>query len=255
MLLCKRQKNMLSSDWLMPMVVLGLVVALLFAAAMVKRYQDYKAQQRATLRRVESAIPLIEQALKDLAEVPLSRNLRVLLRGDVFSRYQTIHQLHRRYPEIDKRLQEARSRMDTEGPDSGGTVPPIPDEQYFRLLLGGIDRLVGFFERGGPIRGQRVEERLAMLQQLKERRAETLARYHMVQANRYQEDGDTNRARQHLKTLIEELRKRGPNTDFVRELYQEAEQMQLSLMSSVFEKAQEHAEEKDDAHSRPSDAA
>lgn len=216
---------MIPTEWLMPAVVLGMVLALVFAAGLLRRYQQYKAQQRAQVRRIASAIPIIEEALTVLGPVPLSRNLRILLRGDVQNRYQTIRQLHPRYPEIERCLQEARSRQDSEGPDSNGSVPPIEDEQQFTAMLRAIDNLTEYLERGGPIAGYPVDRRMALLAELKERRAEVLARFHIVQASREHAGGDSKLARRHLHTLMGLLRERGPNTEFVRALYQEADKL------------------------------
>lgn len=240
---------MLPAEWMMSLTVLGLVVALLVAASFVRRYQQYKAEQRSTVRRIASAIPLIETALKDLSSVPLSRDLRTSLRADVFNRYRTIRQVHSRYPDIDQRMREAKSRLDNEGPDSGGTVPAIEDEQKYQTLIRAVDRLVEFFERGGPISGQRVEQRLLLLQQLKERRAEIMARFHVVQASRLKTQGDVTHARQHLQTLIGTLRNRGPNTDFVRELYLEAEKLLsgLTINGAVNAESEVQAEDSEPA--------
>jgi len=104
---------------------------------------------------------------------------------------------------------------------------------------------VEFFERGGPISGQRVEQRLLLLQQLKERRAEIMARFHVVQASRLKTQGDVTHARQHLQTLIGTLRNHGPNTDFVRELYLEAEKLLSGLTINGAVNAESEAQAED----------
>lgn len=220
---------MQSSDWLMPAVVLGMIASLLIAASLVRRYQQYKAHQRATLRRVASFVPVIEESLTQLASVPLARDLRVMLRGDVLRRLQSIRKVHARYPRIDERIREAQVRLDSEGPDTRGSVPPIKDERHFRQLLSAIDSVGDYLERGGVMGGMPATQRDSLLCQLRERRAEVMARFHIVQANRCQEQGDVRKAGQHLKILIEQLRSRGPNTDFVRELFLEAQQLQARL--------------------------
>lgn len=59
--------------------------------------------------------------------------------------------------------------------------------------------------------------------ELGERRAEVATRFHLVQARRLEEAGSVSKARAHLTTLMQILHQRGPSTDFVRELYSEAE--------------------------------
>jgi len=225
---------MQSSNWLMPAVVLGMIASLLIAASLVRRYQQYKAHQRATMRRIASFLPVIEESLAQLASVPLARDLRVMLRGDVLRRLQRIRKLNSQYPRIEERIREAQVRLDREGPDTGGSVPPIKDEQHFRQLLYAVDSLDDYLERGAAIGGMPVSQRKNLLCQLRERRAEIMARFHVVQANRCQEQGDLRKASQHLKTLTDQLRNRGPNTDFVRELFLEAQQLQAGLGRGSF---------------------
>jgi len=225
----------------MSVVVLGLVAAALLAASLVHRYQRYKAQQRAQIRRLASAIPLIDESMGELGPVPLSQPLRVMLRGDVVDRYRTIRNIHKAYPQIDKQLQQAQGKLSSEGPAVADSVPPIEDEGQRNRLCAALERLVEFLERGGPISHHRTEERLQFIRELKERRAEVMARYHIVSANRLADQGDTRHAAQHLHSLMTWLLQQGPNTDFVRALYAEAETQHHQLLSARMAPAEEEA--------------
>jgi len=220
---------MQASNWLMPAVVLGLIVGLLMAAALVRRYQQHKAQQRVMVRRIASLILLIEHALTALSTVPLARDLRVSLRREILQGYQRIQKVHPRYPHIGQRVHEAQARLDSEGPDSTGSVPPIGDEEQYSRLLSAVDQLLDHLKVAGLAPDSSAKQRALFAQHLGERRAEIMARYHIVQAHRCEERRDVRKARQHLQTLLSVLQRRGPNTDFVRELFHEAEQMQSNL--------------------------
>lgn len=237
---------MIPEEWKMAVVVLGLVLALLLASSLVQRYQRYKAEQRARLRRVLATIASIEGAMEKLKILPLSREVRVMLRGEVLDRFKLVRRIHRAYPDLEQRLQQARSRMDSEGPDSGGSVPPVQDQQQFQALQGALGELIDFLGRAG--KGARQKENL--LRELKERNAEVLASFHIVQASRAREQGDTRLALRHLHSLMEQLSTRGPNTVFVRQLYQEAEKLHHEYMVS-----RDKADKTEKAESKPEDAA
>ena len=95
---------------------------------------------------------------------------------------------------------------------------------YFIFVFFGI-RFVNIQSVQSKIPGYPVDRRMALMHELKERRAEVLARFHIVQASRDQSRGDSKMARRHLHTLMNLLRERGPNSEFVRALYQEADQL------------------------------
>jgi len=216
---------MISEQWFIPLTIIGLLLLLLFMASLVSKYQNHRANLRAVVRRVGAAIPLIEEALEHLSTVPLSQPLRLMLRGDIYSRLKAIRGVCKSYPNIVERLEEAKLRVDREGAATAKSVPPIKDERHLQNLIRSVDNLVDFIEQGGPMNHQRTDLRVAFRDELTERRAEILARYHMVQASRYQQANNINTARNHLNTLLRVLEERGPNTEFVRELHGQATKM------------------------------
>lgn len=216
---------MFAEQWRMPIAVLGLVLCTLLAAAILKRYQEYKSYQRVRVRRFANQLTQVEDALAELKVVPLSKPLRAALRGDVYQRYKLLAKLHRRYPDIERRISEARSRLNAEGEASASSVPPIEDETQYRRLIDAFDNLVGCLDTANASAGLSADQRRAFLYELRERRAEVAARFHIVQAHRLSEQRDLRRARQHLHTLMVTLQRRGPNSDFVRALYHEAAEL------------------------------
>ena len=223
---------MIPAQWLMPASVLGLVIAAILAAGLVSRYQQYKAFQRARLKRVATPIGAIERGLNQLGSVPLSKELRQVLRGDVLRRYQAVARLHRGYPRIERLLAEARARLDSEGAAQGNSVPAIEDETRYKALVSALEDLIVFFEQHGPLEPLGQAHRRVLMGELKERRAEVWARYHIVAAHRASDASDPRLARQHLHALMSKLKTQGPNTDFVRALYQEAEQLRASVLAA-----------------------
>jgi hypothetical protein len=63
-----------------------------------------------------------------------------------------------------------------------------------------------------------------------------MARFHLVAARQLEQDGDLTKARAHLTTLMQRLRRMGPSTPFVKALYAEAEQALVDLGRRAFEK-------------------
>lgn len=211
-------------QWGVPLAVLGLIVATLFMSAVVKRYQAQQALIRARIQRISVGISTIEQSLETLRGVSLSRELRLTLRGDVLARYQQIARLYRRYPVIAQRLQAAEQAMQAEGGSVASGVGPIADSQQFTKIMRAIDALHDLVGEGQTIQPIPNDVRGIFCRELGERRAEANARYHLTRSQHYAEDGDASRARAHITTLMQVLKKRGPDTEFVRELYAEAEQ-------------------------------
>ena len=221
----------LVEQWGVPLAVVGMLLATLFMAAVVSRYQAHQAVVRANIRRLESGLETLSTALEDLRRVPLSRELRQTLRGDILARNQKIRRLYRRYPEIVARIQAAEAALGAEGATANSGVGPIENEQMFRRIVAALDNLISVMVQGGTLRAIPGDVRVIFRRELGERRAEVMSRFHLVQSKRYENDGNWSKARVHLTTLLQVLRRRGPGTEFVRELYAEAESA-LSALSS-----------------------
>lgn len=211
------------AEWGIPLAVGGLLLATLLMASVVNRYQQHQATVRARVRHIETGLVSIQGALDALGMVPLSKEIRVALRSDVLARYQKIRQVYRKYPAVVERIGEAEVALQSEGAPVDNDVGPIDSEQVFRSATKAIDELMEILQANAMIQKIPVDVRRIFYRELGERRAEVLSRFHLVAANRLQGEGDAARARAHVTTLLQVLRKRGPSTDFVRALYQEAE--------------------------------
>jgi hypothetical protein len=210
-------------EWQMPGVVLGLVLALLLASALVRRYQEHKAYQRARLRAVLMRIGELEQALAQLEKVPLSEPLRQALYDYLHREYLTVSRLNRSYPDIQARLEQTAQQVATTPGASGGRVPAVEDSGAFQRLLEALDVLAKLLAHSGPYLKEARRHLPGWRQEVGERRAELMARFYIVRAHREEARGNMGEARQLLHGLLEQLHQRGPDTPFVRELYQEAE--------------------------------
>jgi hypothetical protein len=216
-------------EWGVPLVVMGMLLAMLFMAALVQRYQAHQARVRSAVRRSRSRIDGISQYLTELTGVPLSRELRVALRGEILARYQHIRRLHPRYPDIVATIRSAEHALQGEGarPDRG--VGPLEDDQAFRTIIAALDALTDVVQQVETVQPIPRDVRVIFCRELGERRAEVMARFHLVQSMRCESEGKMTGARGHLTTLLHILRERGPSTDFVRELYAEAEAALIAL--------------------------
>lgn len=219
----------LLEDWGVPLAVVGLLLAMLFLASVLNRYQTHQAAVRGAVRRLEAGLLPIDSALEVLAGVPLSRELRVTLRGEVLARYQRIGRLYQRYPDIARRIREAEQALNAEGATTRSGVGPIDSEQAFRGIYQAMNNLIAVIEQGDTLQPIPRDVRVIFRRELGERLAEALSRFHLVAAQRLENEGDLIKARAHLTTLMQLLRRRCPSTAFVRELLSETEQMLMKL--------------------------
>lgn len=220
----------LPDTWHTPLAVLGLLLGLLLAAALVRRYQEYKAYQRARLSLLLSQVRTLEQALERLARIPISHDLRAALRGHLARQYEAIQGLHRAYPDIRRLTEEARQRVESDGGAYSGQVPAIPDQTEYVRLLGAIDALTGLLSQHGKALTPSSSAPGDWLRELRERRAEITTRYLTVEAHRAQSKGDCKRAGALLGSLMTQLRDQGPDTGFIRELYAQAREMRTRAL-------------------------
>ena len=216
-------------QWGTPLAVLAMLMLAAAMGSALNRYQVYQTDVRALVRRLDSGATALLAALAALARVPLSRELRLILRSEVLARYRRIRRLYRRYPAIIERIAEAERALGAEGPRPPGGVGPIEGEQVFRKTIAALDRLNRFLGQGQMLTPLPDDVRAIFRKELLERRAEVMSRFHLVEAKRYERQGHENRARTHLIALLQGLRQNRPATEFVRLLYAEAEAMLAEL--------------------------
>lgn len=219
----------LLDQWGVPLAVLGLLLAMLFMAAVVRQHQIHQERTRALVRRLESGLLAIEDALDSLGSVPLSRELRVTLRSEIFARYRKIRRMYKRYPQIAAKLAAAEAAVNAQGAPAANGVGPIEDQKAFCRITQALDTLIDTVGHSSTIQAIPRDVRAIFCRELGERRAEAMSRFHLVQSKRLEDAGDITRSRAHLTTLMQVLRSRGPSTDFVRELFREAEEALQSL--------------------------
>ena len=216
-------------QWGMPLTVLAMLMLALAMGSVLNRYQAYQSDVRALVRRLDSGATAIMVALAALGRVPLSKELRLILRSEVLARYRRIRRLYRRYPAIIERIAEAQRALGAEGPRSPGGVGAIEGEQVLRKTIAALDHLNQFLGQGQMLQPLPDDVRTIFRKELLERRAEVMSRFHLVEAKRYERQGYENRARTHLIALLQGLRQNRPATEFVRLLYAEAEAMLAEL--------------------------
>ncbi len=216
-------------EWAIPVAVIGMLLAMLFMAAMVNRYQAHQARVRASVRRNQMRIDGISDCLASLQGVPLSRELRVALRGEILARYQRIRQLYPRFSDVCNKIRMAEQALQSEGARPQGGVGPIEDDQVFRATVAALDALIATVDQADTIQPIPRDVRAIFGRELGERRAEVMARFHLIQSMHCEREGKLTGARGHLTTLLHILRQRGPSTDFVRELYAQAEAALIAL--------------------------
>lgn len=211
------------SQWGVPLTVLAMLMLTLALNVALNRYQAYQTDVRVLVRRLESGTAELVAALAALGRVPLSKELRLVLRSEVLARYRRIRRLYRRYPDIVERIGQAERALGAEGPRPAGGVGAIDGENAFRKTLSSLDCLNQVLGRSLMLQPLPADVRAIFRKELGERRAEVMSRFHLVAARRYERQGHENRARTHLIALLQGLRQRGPSTEFVRQLHAEAQ--------------------------------
>jgi len=216
---------MTPESWQTPLAVMVLFAVLLMATAMLRRYQAYKATQRARLKALVLHADWMEDLLSRLAGVSLSQSLRTALYDHLATQYLAIARLYPDLPGLGEKVDASRKPVANDTPGMGGGVPSIGDRSEYLRLLGSIDDMIRFLDS----RGKTLKQAGAFLRdwyvELHERRAELDTRYLVVEANRLQANGNFRKASQVLGTSLEHLRARGPQTGFVQELYAEVKDM------------------------------
>ena len=216
-------------QWGMPLAVLAMLALALLLGVALSRYQVYQGGVYVVVRRLDSGAAVLLAALSALRRVPLSKELRLILRSEILLRYRRIRGLHRRYPAIAERIAEAERALGAEGPRPPGGVGPVEGEQVLRKTSAALDQLNQALAAGQMLQPLPADVSAIFRKELTERRAEVMSRFHLVEAKRYQRRGHENRARTHLMALLQGLRQSGPATEFVRLLYAEAEAMLSEL--------------------------
>lgn len=220
---------MLIHEWGMPLAVLAMLLTAPLMAYLLNRYQAHQSSVLGRVRHLEAGASGIADALAALRGVPLSRELRLILRSEILARYQAIRRLSRRSPGIADRVRAAEAALHAEGVPAAGGVGPIEDERALRRMIRALDLLQGVMLPGGLLQAVPADVRGIFRRELGERRAEVMARFHLVESRRQEQAGNLIRARTHLKTLLHGLRQHGPGTGFVRALRAETQAALSSL--------------------------
>jgi hypothetical protein len=210
--------------------VAGLIAALVALTWLQQRYQLFRVRIASAVQPLERGALAIEVALQALRRVPLSRELRVLLRAEVLQRLRRIQRLHRGYPGLRERLVDAERSLEGEGTSQGSGIGAIDDEATYQRINAALETLSGIIGRNQLLQPIPFDVRAIFLRQLGERKAELMARYHLVGARRSAAKGNASTARSHVMTLLNALRHQVPQTPFVRALRQEAETLLASLV-------------------------
>jgi hypothetical protein len=217
------------AEWGMAWPVLGLLAAMLLLASVHFRRQIHRTSMRAAVGHIDVGALTIVRALAELRGMRLSRELRVTLRAEVVARYRRIGRLVPRYPAIRQHIADAEAALQAEGEPLQSGVGRIDGDASFRRLdaaLGQLMQIVGYQKTLQPIP---ADVRAIFYRELGERRAEVWGRFFLVEATRQAATGHPMRARTHLTTLMNGLRRNGPRTPFVNALYGEARQALLGL--------------------------
>lgn len=214
---------MFNEQLLLPLVIMGLVVATLVVSGLTSRHQQHLAARRSIVQRMETAIRRVESALDSLVGVPLGPELRQILRRDVRDRYRMIGDLVKSYPGLATHLQLAETRLNAEGSERMQDLSVPADEAERRKMVHALDDLRDYLELHGTLHPISVQQRQGFARLLGECAAELLASHCRAEVGRLVEEQRLEEARDLLVQLMAGLTERGLESERARELYCAAE--------------------------------
>lgn len=213
---------MSGNEWNMVIVVAVMFGLMVFASSLLHRYQTHKAELRAKVRKFEQGINFIEDALDKLQQFPLPEELAQLMRQDLIDRYEGLKEVFPQYPEIDRKLREAKLKLNNENKLQVEEMPEPETETELGEYTAGIDEILHYMDSIRPYRQPMSVDAVTIFKlRLGENRAELISKYLIGSASRAESAGNRQEAIVYLSRLMGILRQRGPNTDFVRELYED----------------------------------
>jgi len=204
---------------------LAVVALSIFAMMLAGFYQKYEADQtmRRTLAKKEiTLIDEIEQLLKGISKLPLSYELRHMLRVEMVTRYTKVTDIYPKHPNLSMLMLHSGERMKAE-PKQNVPSPKIESSKELNILILNIYALINFFNENN-IRQKLSPGKIPdFVQELGETRAKMSFKYYSEKADEKYQEGDEYGARQLAGELSSILHTKGPNTELVKELFQDTE--------------------------------
>lgn len=130
-------------------IVIVLIIALVIIAIMLNAVQQQKekqaAERRAEVAKQKLVIDETEEVLLNAANIPMSKNLIMLLQKRIYDAIRTMAELMPESKELRVRMEEAKSRIESPDPnaqDSSGEALVLPDnDKQIIGLVQGIKKL------------------------------------------------------------------------------------------------------------------
>lgn len=213
---------MLLESLQIPMVVLGLVILTLLMTVVLKKYQAHQVIKRVTLQGLENNVIDLGKAMDAVKRMPLPREVRVLLRSEILARYQAMASLYSGYPNIDQLIDQAKSKLNAEGPDAGTEPPAMESAAELAKVSNALNTLIRLISSGILTR-LTPQDIHKISQDIGEIRAKCSFRFHVDEARRLDAGGQRDKARSLIYKLMSILSYQGPNTDLIRDYYKQGE--------------------------------
>lgn len=209
---------MSTEQFLLPLVVIGLVVLTLVLSSIARRYQQHQAARRSVVQRMELAIRWLERLRARLQPLPLGRVVQQAIAADILDRYRMISRVFRRYPDLARLLAQAEARLADPAAQPSGAVPVIMADEELASLLTDLGELSSYFRDRGTLHPLAADQAEQVLGQLAECRCELLAQHYHAHFRDLQAAGEHTAGRAQLLHLLELLRSNQPVTPRLREL-------------------------------------
>ena len=205
----------------------GLLIAALMLASIVHRYQAHMAQKRMKIQRLLRGVDLVEDLLDRLSGCPFPAETRQLLQTDMLARYQAIRGVDRRYEGIDRLIGEIGQTLASV--EVASQRHNILDKPHLQKMVDAFGELMGFLQEGGLLKRTPAEVVREHVEKLGMQRAECIHRFHFAKAEQSFEEGNVHDALGHCNAIKEFLTEKGPNSNEVRVLYDEAEALRKRI--------------------------
>lgn len=211
------------------LAVIGLVVLALFVASLYRKYQESQAIRRQRIAMLLAGVEQLERVLDRIHTLGLSRELRVLLRGDLVRRLRAVQAVFPGYPGIQGRIRQARSQMDAEGPAAPARQQST-DKAMLSEQLNALAELRHILTAGGLSKALDGPALQGFLSELDAARLRIQFDYHLAMYEAYRSADSTAQARSHLMALgklVEAAQLPGEDIESMRQEVQRLNQREL----------------------------
>ena len=215
----------------------GLVFLLLIITGFAQRYQAYQLEKQAALRRILRGVQQIEYLLSMTEGCAVPKKLIVLLRKEVLARYMAIHQIYKRFENLNSLISQAQKHLASSESKAEIALTKPTNRETLNQYVKGLTELINFLFTKGHIAGMNGADRQQYQQDLISMRADYISLFHTGEATLYVEKQQWHEAGRHMKEALQYFRQQGTSNQHLKELYDNANRFYKEILEKQFSQA------------------